>query len=141
MTPPSETITRVGAYGLITQNNKILLCRLSKRVEYHVGKWTLPGGGIDFGETPEAALSREVREETGLFAQAERIAGVDSMVTDNRHSIRIIYHATHQPGELIFEQDGSTDKCDWFTEQEVRGLPLVQLAEVGISLAFTLRNS
>lgn len=35
-------------------------------IEEHDGKWELPGGGLDFGEKPLEALSREIKEEMGL---------------------------------------------------------------------------
>ena len=44
---------------------RILLARLSA-IEVDVGAWTLPGGGVDFGEHPDAAAIRELEEETGL---------------------------------------------------------------------------
>ena len=39
------------------------------------GKWELPGGAIDPGETPAEAVQREVREETGLEVRVVRLAG------------------------------------------------------------------
>ncbi len=45
-----EKYTRVSAYGLVTHDSKILLCRISKQLPRWQGQWTLPGGGIDFGE-------------------------------------------------------------------------------------------
>jgi ADP-ribose pyrophosphatase YjhB (NUDIX family) len=59
-------VTRVAAYGLLQRENKLLLCRLSQHVGLHPGHWTLPGGGLDFGEDPEQAVVREFAEETGL---------------------------------------------------------------------------
>lgn len=142
MTEARQQITRIGAYGLIMQNEKILLCRLSSQVTGSVGMWTLPGGGIDFGEDPAAAMEREVMEETGLSAVAQELAAVDSICAVvgegiERHSVRIIYHATCEPGELIFEQGGSTDQCRWFSYVEVSELPLVTLAEAGMRLAYS----
>ena len=40
------------------------------------GRWGLPAGAVDPGETPAEAIVREVREETGLVVRATRVAGV-----------------------------------------------------------------
>ena len=41
----------------------------------HAGSWSLPGGRVEAGETPERAVEREVREETGLVVRAGRPVG------------------------------------------------------------------
>ena len=56
-------VTRISAYGLLRDADRILLCRLSQGVA-GAGMWTLPGGGIEFGEHPEAAMIREVEGST-----------------------------------------------------------------------------
>lgn len=40
------------------------------------GRWTLPGGWIDVGESPREAVEREVREETGYRVRARKLAAV-----------------------------------------------------------------
>lgn len=57
----------------------LLLVRSSYRVE-----WTLPGGGVRRGETPEAAARRELAEEIGIAAQRLRPAGVSCGTWDGR---------------------------------------------------------
>jgi 8-oxo-dGTP diphosphatase len=123
----------------LVDKGRILLCRLSPTISSR-GEWTLPGGGIEFGEHPEDAVVREVLEETGLEVRLTGLAEIDSIVfnvTDGRmHAIRFIYRAQIKGGELTPEQDGTTDKCAWFTWNEARCLPLVTLAKLGIDLAF-----
>lgn len=133
-------ITRVAAYGLIMNENKLLLCRLSAAVPQSVGQWTLPGGGLDFGEDPQDAVKREVHEETGLKVNVGPLLVVDSKharFDEKRfHSIRILYQATVVGGELTYEQDGTTDKCEWFGKQALLDLKLVDLAMLGVRHAF-----
>jgi len=136
-----EGKTRVSAYGLLRRDNEMLLCRLSQRVGMNKGHWTLPGGGIDFGEDPEDAVVREFLEETGLTVKVVELVGVDSL-SDNMpnwgpmHSIRIIYTVEYVSGELRYETDGTTDLCAWQTLENTQELPLVCLAKRGIELAF-----
>lgn len=138
---PTQQITRVASYGLVLQKERMLLCRLSSRMPIDAGFWTLPGGGIDFGEDPADAMVREVHEETGLIVRPHGLAGIDSFraVGEVRdfHGIRIIYNTKIVGGSLKNELDGSTDLCAWWTYEKAKELPLVELTEVGLELAFS----
>jgi len=59
---------RVAAYAVILRDNCVLLSRLAPYLA-PTERWTLPGGGIDFGEHPRDAVVREVYEETGLHVR------------------------------------------------------------------------
>jgi 8-oxo-dGTP pyrophosphatase MutT (NUDIX family) len=49
---------------------------LHTKPSYPPGTWRMPSGGVEWGETPEAAARREVAEETGLPGHLERLLGV-----------------------------------------------------------------
>ena len=68
---PAERLTqRASVYGLIVHQGALLLAR-----GIHTGRYVLPGGGIEPGERIEAALKREVREETGLDVRVDQFLG------------------------------------------------------------------
>ena len=135
-----QQITRISAYGLILQDGRILLCRISDHLPLDAGLWTLPGGGIDFGEDPADAMVREVREETGLSVRPLEIAGIDSFFVKEEgrafHGIRILYRTELVGGVLRPEVDGTTDFCAWWSPEEAQQLPLVSLVVVGLEMAF-----
>lgn len=140
--------TRVAAYGLLLRNDALLLCRLSSHVVMHAGHWTLPGGGLEFGEHPETALRREFLEETGLTIAVEQLLGVDSICDalpgqQPVHSIRLLYsvkcqtlaNEKTQDQYLVFEENGTTDMCAWHSKHSAGQLRLVDLAKYGLDLA------
>jgi 8-oxo-dGTP pyrophosphatase MutT (NUDIX family) len=141
---PANRRTRLGSYSLcLDAEGRILLARLSA-IEVEVGAWTMPGGGVDFGEHPEAAAIRELEEETGLVGEIEGVAGIFSHVYmssrfaggGDLHFLGIVYRMRIVGGELRDEIDGTTDRCAWLSEAELADLRLVELARFGVGLAF-----
>jgi ADP-ribose pyrophosphatase YjhB (NUDIX family) len=121
------------------------MCRLSDITE-RPGSWTLPGGGIDFGEHPEAGALRELNEETGLVGRIIELLAVDSRqreyvrpgtdTTVDYHAVRIVYRTEIVGGALQHETDESTDQAAWCTREDLTTMPLVELGRLGVRLAF-----
>ena len=139
-------VTRIAAYALCLDDDRILLCRIAPGPWFGVGSWTLPGGGLDFGESPRDGALRELSEETGLEGEVASLADIldwsgrwvdpEDGVHEAFHAIQIVFHVRITGGELRNEPDGSTDLASWFTRAEAESLPLVELAEAGVRLAF-----
>ena len=70
----------LGVYGLIIENNKIVLVK--KNGGPYDGKLDLPGGSIEFGETPLETLKRELLEETGIELKTCELIDADSVKFD-----------------------------------------------------------
>jgi 8-oxo-dGTP diphosphatase len=140
---PTRQVTRVAAYALcLDGHGRILLTRLTYP-EIKAGQWTLPGGGIDFGESPTEAVLRELTEETGLTGAVESLAGVESWVRrgaspggigDDFHAIQILYRVRVTGGTLTDEVEGSTDAAAWFTRAELAEIQVVELVKAGLKL-------
>ena len=136
--------TRLGSYALcVDDQDRILLARLSA-IEVEVGAWTLPGGGVHFGEHPDEALHRELEEETGLTGEIEGVAGMFSHVYERSrfargadlHFLGVVYRVRVTGGDLRHEVDGTTDLAAWIRRDELARIRLVQLSRFACRLAF-----
>jgi len=103
----------------------------------------MPGGGMEWGESPHTTALRELEEETGLDATIGPVLGVfsrwyterDSARGEAGHLIGVVYTATDVTGELRTDFDaGTTDSAKWFTMDEVRNLSRVELVDYVLKL-------
>jgi 8-oxo-dGTP diphosphatase len=84
---PTRPIAGIGA--VIIHDGKILLVKRGS--EPGKGKWSIPGGIVELGETVEETTVREVKEETGLDVEVEDLIDVvDNLETDDKGRLR--YH-------------------------------------------------
>jgi ADP-ribose pyrophosphatase YjhB (NUDIX family) len=120
------------AYGVLVHNNEVLLVQ-SSNPRYNPPLWWLPGGGIDFGETPTEALIREFDEETGIAIHKPVLVHADADVRtrpngERVHTVRIIYTCEYVAGDIRHEADGTTARAQWFSKDEAMQLNLAEYA-------------
>ena len=135
---------RVAAYAMVRdERERVLLCHIHPSVG--VGDvWTLPGGGLEFGESPRHAVLRELEEETGFIGEIDRLVEVDDRVftsrngADRMHAIRIVYDVRIVGGSLRDELDGSTDTCRWVAPEEALRMRLGELARHAVERVATV---
>jgi 8-oxo-dGTP diphosphatase len=69
---------RIGVSACVWRDGKVLLVERGK--EPWKGKWSLPGGSLEFGETVREAARRELKEETGIEADLVSLVDVDDAI-------------------------------------------------------------
>ncbi len=109
-------ITVTGTF--IIEGNKILLIKFNDTKGSWSGKWTVPGGKVEFGERILDAVKREANEETGLEVEPIKLIEVDeAIVGEERHYIFLNYLCKIVGGKLKPSSDAADAK--WFTKEEL----------------------
>lgn len=110
-------IQELNVYVIVRNGDKILFL---KRKD---GLWELPGGGVEWGEEPEQAARRELREETGLAAETPLVfVGITSAVykkgEDDKHSVYIVYETKVEKNNVIIS--GEHEEYRWLNKTEAK---------------------
>ncbi len=136
LAPGEEPVVqqRIAVYAVVRSARGVLLAENSALTNA-AGTWGLAGGGLDPGELPEAALHREVWEETG---QVVEVTGVSSVTTrhwvgrapngrlEDFHAVRLVYRAScpDPTDPVVHDADGTTSAAAWFPVDALADLPL-----------------
>lgn len=147
---------RIGAYGLCRDGERVLLTRSSALAAFPA-VWQVPGGGVEHGEHPAAAVVREFAEETGFDVE---VTGIRAVLADvirlpdldvALHTDRVVYEvataggagaAGEDPGTtarrtLRGERAGTTDLVAWLSPGELPRLPLMPFTAELLGLPVT----
>lgn len=120
MKDSSTTWQTSGAF--VTWSGRTLLCRRPESKACYPGAWDTPGGHLEPGESPESALSRELREELGI-----EVTGAEYLTTladfDAHSGRRYLHHmfiVTRWRGDLA--RPAESVEHGWFTAEQIERL-------------------
>jgi len=100
---PDQPVVGVGA--VIIREGKIALIKRGN--EPAKGKWTIPGGLVELGESPEKAVIRETKEEVGLTVDNPKLVDVVSNVDlDEKGKVKFHYVIIDY---LVHEKSGTAE--------------------------------
>ena len=122
-------LQRLAVYALVRRRGDVLLTRISA-LGAHPGAWTLPGGGLDHGESPRDAVARELREECGLECQVGDLLDVHdthfegtapSGRFEDFHGVHLVFRGSvaDDAEPRVIESGGTTDAAAWVPVAEV----------------------
>ncbi len=117
----------------IFREGRILIVRRARPPAH--GLYTLPGGGVELGETLEEAVMREVREETALEVRPVALAGYrqaiarDAKGTVERHFVILPFAARWISGEVSLNEELA--EAHWLLPDDLAGLTTTEgLAQI-----------
>ena len=117
----------------IMRDGKVLVVRRARKPALNL--YTLPGGGVEIGETLHEAVVREVREETGLAVEPIALAGEREVIVRDaqgqveRHFVILCFAARWRAGEAVLNEE--LDDARWLDPAEIGDLRTTEgLAEI-----------
>jgi 8-oxo-dGTP diphosphatase len=119
----------VGAGALVfNKEGKVLLAQRGPKANNEAGKWDFPGGTVEFGETIEDTLKRELIEELGIEIEIRELLDVVNHILPEvgQHWISPSYIAIHLSGEGKILEPEKCTAFDWFYIKDIDPKQLTQ---------------
>lgn len=123
----------VGAL-IINDEGRFLLGLRGKKAKNEQGKWEIPGGGVEFGETLQQALKREIKEEIGIEIEVISLLQVADHILEKEHWVSPTFICKIISGTPTIMEPEKCDRLEWVTIEEAEKLPLseVTLQDVAV---------
>ena len=102
----------VVADSLLIRDGQILLAKRSKGLSESPDCWSIPGGGVVYGESVQEALIREIKEELNLDLIDYKLWNVYSAMSDS-YQIIALYFVGSAVGDIIL-QEKEISEAKWF---------------------------
>lgn len=116
-------LVKVSVNCFIKQGDKLLLVKQA-RPEHVRGKWSVPGGKVDEGESFDEAVKREIKEEVGLHAVSITHLGIIHERPEK--TVKHIFAVKVKNGKPRTRKDELLD-AQWFTLKEIKKMKMQSL--------------
>src|SRR3989344_6034961 len=125
----------VGA-AIFNKEGKIFITKRGKEAKNERDKWEIPGGSVEFGETFEQAIKREIKEENGIEIEIIELLGLcDHIIPDeHQHWESPTYICKIKKGTPKIIEPHKCEEIGWYTIDEAEKLPLSIVTKYDISL-------
>lgn len=122
--------------AIIKQNQKVLLLRRASGNPLYKGLFELPGGKVEFGEDPRAAIQREITEEIGREVETLQLFDVHSEldVRDVRHQYIVLVFLVSLKPETTIEISADHDKYAWKKMSEIQLNEVTETTRLALQL-------
>ncbi|MEM8814922.1 MAG: NUDIX domain-containing protein [Pseudomonadota bacterium] len=111
----TETVVCAGA--VVRRSDTVLLVRQSSGHTLQ-GQWTIPWGQVGSGESPTAAVLREIEEEGGVAAEIEGLLGLQELPEPWLGMLGILFLCAHVDGEPVPDMR-ETDAAQYFSADQL----------------------
>lgn len=119
---PGKNIVGIGVGAFILNSQgQVLLMHRPKSIAAHrttTGMWSVPGGAIDFGESAEKAIKREVYEELGVKINIKNFISYSDQVLGDAHWISLHFLCQIKSGTPKIMEPNKCEKLDWFDPKD-----------------------
>ena len=96
----------IAVKGLVFDGDKFLIIKRSAMARSKKGFWELPGGRLEFGETPEIALHREIQEEAGIEISIVKLLNSWILLRNNdTQTVGLTYLCIFKNGKVQLSQE------------------------------------
>jgi mutator protein MutT len=107
---------------ILNPEGKILLSKRGPKARNERGKWEFPGGGVEFGDTMEMTVKREMQEELGIEIELhDHLPVIDHILPDEgQHWVTSGYIATISKGIPTIKEPEKCSEIGWFSLKELK---------------------
>jgi len=122
---------RVRVNGLVVRQRSLLLIKIKSPTNPEPF-WMPPGGGVDYGEHLDDALSREMEEETGMKVKVGRLRYISEYVKLPWHAVEFYFDCTPLSHEIELGMDPELDEHEQML-RDLQFIPFDKLKEFNIA--------
>ena len=122
--------------ALFNDEGKMLITKRGQKAQNDRGKWEIPGGAVEYGETLEDAAVREIKEENDVDIEVVELLGIYNhlLKEEGQHWVAPTFVCRHVGGEPKIMEPDKCEAVGWYSVDEALRLDLSDITRHNVEL-------